>query len=127
MKNMVKLFGIIIVAAIIGVSFVACGNGSTENGGLNENGDLNIVGKWYNDKDVKNDSTTACEFFSDNKFDLWDSGSIYASGTYTLVGSTLSVDLGGGEVGTCTLELTGTTLTFKPGTGVLSGGMTVYK
>jgi hypothetical protein len=92
MKNFLKLFGIIALAAVIGFSFVACDNGTTGGGGFN--------GTW---RESSGDSIV----FSGNNFTMIDNGVEILKGTYSTSGNTLTLTftqvkgslLGGAELG----------------------------
>jgi hypothetical protein len=84
MKNAVKLFeamrsiAIIAIAAVIGFSIVACGDG-----GGNSNGDNPFVGTWTKDDSGGNIKVTV----TSTTWTATLSGSTYNSGTYTYSGN----------------------------------------
>jgi hypothetical protein len=105
MKNILKLMGIIALAAVIGFAMAACdtGGGSGNNNNNNSgSGSAALVGKWYAtqddaDKGVE-ESKIPIEFTSDGKVKKYgtDRGAYTVSGnSITILGSTVTYSISG--------------------------------
>jgi hypothetical protein len=69
MKNKIKLFGIIVLAAVIGFSMTACGEEEEKGGGIKF--DSALYGTWQKD----NDNSRLIIFFTDSYGDCFNYGS----------------------------------------------------
>jgi hypothetical protein len=89
MKNTIKLFGIIAVVAVIGLSFAACGDGAGGGGG---GGTTATVSGTYTA--TTEEDTASLTFKSGGAVDFVGPDST-ETGTYTVSGSTITMTFGG--------------------------------
>ena len=87
MKNVLKMFGVIALVAIIGFSMAACDDGGSSGGG-----DKTVLsGTSWSHYDEDHDATEVLSFSStDNSVTLKDPW-INLSGTYTVTGSNVTI------------------------------------
>jgi hypothetical protein len=137
MKNTIKLFGIIILVAIIGFSFAACDDGSGDNGGGNGGGGGNsIVAIWWTSQALANADGIpsingyALEFRSDGRLIINGSATQYY--TYTANGGILTVTWTGSTTGntvtgSSSYSINGTALTINSNISTFISAGTYYK
>ena len=78
MKNTLKLFGIIVLVAVIGLSMVAC----SDDGGGGSGADSALNGTWVNSTDW-----TEKMVLNNGNISLWDGSIEIAKGTYSTSGN----------------------------------------
>jgi hypothetical protein len=127
MKNIFKLFGIIVLVAVIGFTMAACDDGSNNNGG-NPNPDPGgnpFVGNWSGTAYLFEDSApaTANVTNSDWTFSCPDAY-MYETGTYTRSGNTATLKQGNITFGTASIN--GSTLTVTITSGEYQGGSGIF-
>jgi hypothetical protein len=124
MKNAFKLFGIIALAVIIGLSMTACDDDSKDNSTTDEGGNP-FIGNWSGTAYFTGDSASATANVtnSDWTFSCPDAY-MYETGTYTQSGNTATLKQGNVTFGTASIN--GSTLTVTITSGEYQGGSGIF-
>ncbi|MDR0442805.1 MAG: hypothetical protein LBH44_05295 [Treponema sp.] len=115
MKNTIKLFGIVVMVAIICFSMIAC----------DEDGTNPFVGMWYGTVLFQGESASASIDVTDSSWVFkCPSINMTETGTYTWSGSSATLEQKGVTYGTAAIN--GSTLTVTMTSGIYDGGVGTF-